>query len=619
MSETLFPYYESELIFIRQYAQEFAKKYPAAAGRLLLEQNRSTDPHVERLIQSFALISARIQRKIDDEFPELTDALLNVLYPHYLAPVPSMGIVQFELAAAQAQLPNGFSIERHRPLQTNPVGDLRCRFRTGYPVTLWPVECREAQLLSPPFPPGFRPPARTAGALRFVFECQGKMDFSQLTLETLRVYLSGGNHVTSALYELIFNHATQIVFRALEGDPDRPQIVLSPQGLIGQVGFEEEEGLLPYTRRSFPGYRLLTEFFTFPNKFLFFDLGGWRRVAEAKLGNKVEVMIFLDRTMRRLEPEVDCNTFRLGCTPIVNLFEQVSEPIGLNHARYEYRVTPDVHFPTGKEIYSIDSVYSIDPVTSQITDYEPFYAFRHGGDRKSQQTFWYASRRQSTLENDRGTDIYLNLVDRGFNPRLPSDATLVARTTCTNRNLPAQLQLAGEDLHFELLQAAPLSAIRCVESPTTPLRPPLKRGSHWALISHLNLNQLSISDPVEGRAALQEILSLYDFSDPDAGQQQLADVNQQIIEGIIGVGSRRVVGRTSGGDGVGFARGVEVTIDFDEQKYVGTGVFLFASVLERFLGLYASINSFSQLVARTKQREGAMKTWPPRTANLPLI
>jgi type VI secretion system protein ImpG len=215
--------------------------------------------------------------------------------------------------------------------------------------------------------------------------------------------------------------------------------------------------------------------------------------------------------------------------------------------------------------------------------------------------------------------VYLNLVDLNFNPRVPDDTTLVVRTTCTNRDLPVQLQLAGDALYFELEAAAPLERINCVRTPSAPLRPPPRRGGRWRLVSHMLLNHLSLSDPLEGLEALQEILRLYDFSDAEAGQQQMAAINRQLIEGLVGMSTRRVVGRTGGDTASGFCRGIEVSLEFDEQKYIGTGVFLFASVLERFLGLYASVNSFCQLVGKTKQSEGYFKKWPPRAGELLLV
>jgi type VI secretion system protein ImpG len=618
MSEVLYPYYERELLFIRQLAQEFAKQYPAAAGRLLLEPNRSIDPHVERLIESFALLTARVQHKLDDEFPELTDALLSVLYPHYLAPIPSMAIVQFDVDPARAQLPQGFAIERLSRLHTQAVDQLPCSFRTGYPVTLWPIVLSDAKLQPPPFPNQLRPPPRTAAVLRLQFECKAEMQFHQLALDRLRLYLFGDAPVTSSLYELLFNHTIQVAFRPLDRDAQQGAIILRPEECLTPVGFDRDEALLSYPNQSFAGYRLLTEFFTFPAKFLFVDVGGWERARQAGFGTRLEVVFYLNRSLANLEQNVDAQTFRLGCTPVVNLFEQTAEPIPLTQSRFEYRVVPDVAHPYGMEVYSVESVVSVDPTTNTTTAYQPFYSFKHGTTRESNRAFWYAARKASGLEGDRGTEVYLNLVDLDFDPRLPAEQTLVVRTLCTNRGLPAKLQQAGESLYFELESAAPLSRIRCVRTPTTPLRPPLRRGAHWRLISHLSLNHLSLTDPHEGRLALQEVLKLYDFSDPEAGQQ-LAAVTQQLIEGITGVSSRRVVGRTGAPTSSGFCRGTEVTIEFDEQKYVGSGLFLFACVLERFLGLYVSINSFSLLAARTKQGEGYLKKWPPRTGEHPLL
>jgi type VI secretion system protein ImpG len=619
MSETLYPYYERELDFIRRLSQEFARQYPAVAGRLLLEPNRSADPHVERLIESFALLAGRIRHKLDDEFPELTDALLTILYPHYLAPIPSMAVVQFDLDPARGQLPDGFLIDRHARLRTAPVGELPCRYRTGYPVTLWPVKVAEARLQAPPFPAGFEPPRGTAAALRLFLECQSQLKFGDLSLERLRFFLHGDNQVTTGLYELLFNHALQVVFRPPEGVTAPAPLALPAADCLGQVGFDATDGLLPYSPRSFLGYRLLTEFFAFPHKFLFCDLAGWKQARGRGFGDRMEVVIFLDRTSKVLEQGVDAGTFRLGATPVVNLFEKVAEPITLSHAREEYRIVPDVAYPNGMEVYSVEEVTVTDPETRTNTEYLPFYSFRHGIDPGQQQAFWYPSRRSAADKGDRGTDVFLHLVDLRFNPRIQSEATVVVRTVCTNRDIPTKLQLAGDQLAFEIETAAPLARLRCLRPPTPTLRPSRRRGAYWRLLSHLSLNHLSLTDPVEGRQALQELLRLYDFSDPESGQQQRATITRQVIDGITGLSSRRVVGRAGGAAAGGFCRGVEVTVEFDEPKYIGVGVYLFACVLERFLGLYVSLNSFSQLVARTKQAEGYIKKWPPRTGELQLL
>jgi type VI secretion system protein ImpG len=618
MSRTLYHYYERELTFIRQLAQEFAKRYPAAAGRLLLEPNRSVDPHIERLIEAFALLSGRIQHKLDDEFPELTTALLGVLYPHYLAPIPSLAVVQLELDAARAQLPKGFLIERHSRLSVRPIGDHPCRYRTGYPVTLWPVEVVAARFMRPPFPRGLSPPRGTVAALRLKLACLGGLSFSALALQSLRFFLTGENESIALLYEILFNHVLQVVFFAPEELANRAPLIATPQECLAQVGFELEDGLLPYPRQSFLGYRLLSEFFAFPSKFHFLDLRGLGQVCRAGFQKTLEVVLFLNRGSAKLEQDVGAETFRLGCTPVINLFAQTAEPIRLTHARFEYPIVPDVANPDGTEVYSVDSVTSVDAVTGAQTEYHPFYSFRHGTRDEDRSAFWYASRRGSLRPNDRGTDVYLNLVDLDFDPRLPADPVLVVRTTCTNRDVPVLLRDAGERIPFDLEAAAPVAHILCVRSPTNPLRPPMRRGTYWRLISHLCLNHLSLASPADGLEALKEILRVYDFSDPEL-DRQTALVTQQLIEGITSLSSRRVTGRIASADGVSFCRGMEVTMEFDEEKYLGTGTFLFASVLERFLGLYTSINSFTQLIARTKQGERPFKAWPPRAAEHQLI
>ena len=614
MIDTLFPYYERELIFIRQFAQDFAKQYPAAAQRLLLDPTQSTDPHIERLIESFALLTGRIHHKLDDEFPELTDALLGLLYPHYLAPVPSMAIVQFELDTERATLPDGFHIARNSTLSTNQLGDGACKYRTGYPATLWPIAVTSAELLTPPFPPGLQPPARTSAALSLRLECQGNLNFADLSLDRLRFFLSGESHIVAKVYSLLFNSATQVMFRS-PGAGLAP-ITLGASKCLCQVGFGNDEILIPYPRRSFPGYCLLTEMFAFPSKFQFLDLGGFQQVRQAGFEKQVEVVIFFNQPVGGLQQAVSAETFRLGCAPVINLFEQTAEPIDVTQRRYEYRIVPDVARPLSTEVYSVDSVTSIDPVTSSVTEYQPFYSFRHGVDRDVQRAFWYASRRAAPDEKDRGSDVYLTLVDLDFNPGQPSANTLVVRTTCTNRNLPEQLQRLGDQLTLKLEAAAPLVGINCLRPPTQTLRLPMRKRAYWRLLSHLSLNYLSLSDSEDGLDALKEILRLYDYSDSQMDAQQ-ASVNRLLVEGLAGLSSRQVVGRIGPAATGGFASGVEVTVTFDEKSYVGTGVLLVASVLERFLGQYVSINSFTQLVAKTVQGEEVLKKWPPRVGNLP--
>jgi len=618
MTDTLYGYYERELLFIREEAQQFAQQYPSAAGRLLLDPNGSVDPHVERLIEAFALLTGRVQKKLDDDFSQLTDGLFHVLYPHYLAPIPSFAVVQFEGEPGNAK-PEGVLIQRGTGLHTQPVDDCECRFRTCYNTTLWPVEVEHAQLQTLPLSDGLHSPEGTVAALRLQLRCLGQFRFADLQLDALRVHLSGADEVVALLHGLIFHSTIGMQLRSTDKNVTATSIHIPPDRGLHAVGFDHDEGLLPYPPQSFLGYRLLTELFAFPQKFHFVDVSGWREAARQGFGQRAEVILYLNRVVEGLEQEIDKDNFRLGCCPVANLFAKTAEPIKLDHNNVSYCVRPDVHQPLATEVHSIESVMSVNPRSS--TQYQPFYGLRHDTpwtEHRDEGAYWYAQRRRSMQDGDDGTDVFLHLVDRHFDPTQPADSVIVVKATCTNRDLPLKLQQAGSAIHFQLETSAPVRDIHCVRAPTAPRRPPLGRQVYWQLMSHLTLNYLSLEDDEQGCEALRDILRLYQFShhgDPSSD----AAVNQRLIDGILSVKSRRIVGRVDRSVPVGFCRGVEVTVELNPRNFVGTGVYLFASVLERFLSMFTSINSFSQLVLRVKGNDLVVKKWPRRGGEARLL
>ncbi|MHB8971795.1 MAG: type VI secretion system baseplate subunit TssF [Pirellulaceae bacterium] len=613
MRDALEIQYENELNYVRRMALEFARDRPKIADRLNFdrETGESEDPHVERLIEAFAFLTARIRLKLDDDFPEITDALLEILYPHYLAPVPSMSIVQFDLDPAQGQLTTGFTIPRHSRLYSREVGGVPCRFRTCYDVTLWPLELVSARYHTAPFGKIVTPPARSANSpsvLRLEFRC--RVPLANLRLDRLRLFLSGDELTVRTLYELIFNNVTDVLFRPSETSND-PAAVVQDSSCLKPVGFGRDEGMLPYSHRSFLGYRLLTEYFTFPSKFLFVDVCGLDRITSDRYRDRLEICFFFDRNQPELETRTKTEMFRLGCCPIVNLFTQEADPIRLSQAKFEYRVIPDVRHAHAMEVYSIDRIQSTNLDTHETIEYQPFYSFRHAREAQEDQVYWHGRRRPSMRKGDAGTDVFLSLADAQFNPRLPAADVLTLETTCSNRDLPGQLRAAGgESWQFQLEGQSPVRRILPVVGPTSPARLPQEQN-RWRLISHLALNHLSIVGQGDGADALREILKLYDFAN--------SKVSSQHITGILSVSSRRSVAPIRDGVSYGFCRGMEITIEFDEDKYAGSGVFLFANVLERFLGLYASLNSATRLVARTRQRDGELKRWPFRSGEKTII
>ncbi len=618
MSSTLYGYYERELLFIREESQQFAQQYPATAGRLLLEPNGSIDPHVERLIEAFALLTGRVQKKLDDDFSQLTDGLLGVLYPHYLAPIPSLAIAEFQAEPANAK-PEGILIERGTGLHTQRIDESECRFRTCYPTTLWPLEVHHVELQTLPLSDGLQPPPGAVAALRIEINCLGQLTLADLQLDALRFYLNGADEVAAFMYGLIFNNTIGMQLRSTDENRTLKSLTLSPDQCLRPVGFGRDEGLFPYPKQSFLGYRLLTELFSFPYKFHFVDVAGWQQAARQGFGRSAEIILYLNQTFEGLEHEIDADNFRLGCCPIVNLFRKTAEPIRLTQTSTNYLVRPDVHQPLATEVYSIDSVTSADPRST--THYQPFYGLRHASDwnpDRDEGAYWYAQRREAMRDGDDGTDIYLHLVDQHFDPTNPADSVIIAKTTCTNRDLPVRLQQAGNAIRFQLETSAPVRAIRCVRAPTAPRRPPLGRRAYWQLMSHLTLNYLSLEDSQQGCAAIQEMLRLYEFSHTSSRARN-ATVNQRLVDGVLSVTSRRVVGRVDATLPTGFCRGIEITLELDSQKFVGTGTYLFASVLERFLAMFTSINSFSQLVLRTKGNDEIVKKWPPRAGETQLL
>jgi type VI secretion system protein ImpG len=610
MIDELLAYYNGELAYLREMGAEFAARYPKVAARLLLEADKCEDPHVERILEGVAFLTARIRHKIDDEFPEITDSLLSILYPHYQRPVPSLSVVQFMLGRDQVKMPAGHTIARGARLNTRPVSGTPCRFRTASPVTLWPIEV-EAVRLDPDrvvFP---GKPAAAVALLQLTLRATGGLTFAELALDRLRFYLDGTGAVPYTLHELLLNNLCQVLIRT-PGEDRRPQAFALPPSAVEPVGFGRDEALLDYPGHVFSGYRLLQEYFALPEKFLFFDLTGLQALAGRPLGSAIDVLFFLNRSPRGdllVQPE----NFRLGCAPVVNLYTTVAEPIRLSRTQFSYRIVPDVHRPLATEVYSVDTVTSTGAFLDEPIHYEPFYSVRHAHtppDRRPPAS-WYATRRLSLVKEDPGTEVELSFVDPDFNPRLPAAETITVHLTCTNRDLPVRLPFGGEQGDFELDAQAPASRVRCLRKPTRPLRPPLARGAQWRLISHLALNHLSLTDNDAGLDALREVLTAYDFVD--------SAVTRQHIAGITGLAYRRTTGRTGRKLGNVVCLGVEVTLEFDETQYVGSSAFLLASVLERFLGLYASINAFTQLVAKTRGREGILRRWPPRAGERTLL
>ena len=612
MTDELLPWYNRELAWFRRHARDFARNHPKIASRLRLGADGSQDPHVERMIEAFAYLNARTRKKIDDNFPELTDALLHSLYPHFLAPLPSMFITQLTLQEGEVTDVAGYSVARGTALETEPIDGEPCRFRTCYDVTLLPLRVASAELrglpVEAPLTP-FSADAQSVLRIRLNATAQER-PLRDMVFDSLRLFLNGSVSHVYALHELLLNNCLGLAVGHTASD-DQAAWVRGPA--FAPVGFEDDQSILPYPPHSQPGYRLLTEFFSFPAKFLFVDLTSLQQLSLDRFEDSLEVFVYLDRSILDLEQNVTAETFRTGCTPVVNLFEQRAEPIHMNETSTSYRLSADIRRPQAVEIYSIDQVTASSPDGDEL-EFLPFHSASHHTSHDD-TAYWQQQRVDADSNGagvDEGTEIDLTFVDLNASRALRDDWYIDAQVTCCNRDLPARLPYGGGQPRLYLSDGqGAVGDIRCLTAPTATVRPQRRRPAFWQLISHLSLNHLSIVDEADGGAALREILNLYNINDDLDGRT--------IISGLLSVTSRRVTRRIPGDRFGGFCRGVEVELEFDAERYSRNNLYLFASVLERFLGLYCSINSFTRLIARVRGREQPLAAWEARAGDKVLI
>ena len=609
MLDDLLPYYEKELSHLRFLGQEFAQQYPKIASRLLIEGDNCEDPHTERLIEAFSFLSARVHKKLDDEFPEIVEAFLEVMYPHYLRPTPSLSIVQFGLGKL-AKVTESYSIPRHTELHSTPVENVVCKFRTCYPVQLWPVEVQSASFVELERSAFNGHSSDLVARLRLALVSTTPEDsVGEAGMDRLRFFLDGESTLMLQLYELLFNNLAKVTV-TFDDDGRRREVAL-PSNAILPVGYAEDEGLVDYSERSFVGYRLLHEYFTFPEKFMFFDLQGLSRVLAGKGLKSVEVNVYfsnydLNDRLSRLAQTLSRSNFRLNCAPIVNLFRQQAEPILLTHAQHEYQVIPKVGQQRQLEVVSIDQVKHIEGA-DEVKPCRAFFDPRStvGDDSGS---YWIGRRRQATAQRDNATNMFIRVVDRDLELVDSISGKLSLTVTCSNRDLPQQLPFGGERSEFTLPSQTVVETIRCLRKPTQAARVPLGGGMLWRLVSHLTLNHLSLV--ANGREVLLELLSLYNYRNTLAMRKQ--------INGIVAISSESAVARI-GHPRPNFVRGVGITLELDESQFTGSGVFMFGMVLDHFFGQYCTVNSFTQLSLRSVQREQRIVQWPPRSGALPLV
>jgi len=618
MDPRLLTYYNHELQHLREVGGEFAAAFPKIAGRLGLDSFECADPYVERLLEGFAFLAARVQLKIDAEFPRFTQHLLEIVYPHYLAPLPSMTVVQLQPDLKEGSLADGFPVPRDTKLRSVLGKDEQtaCEYRTAHEVRLWPLELTEAEYFSRDVATLHLPrvPNVRAG-VRWRLRTTAGLKFSQLSLDSLPLFIRGSGDRAMRLYEQLLANAVAVAVRPAGREP--PWVDVIDKSHIRRAGFSDAEALLPYGPRSFQGYRLLQEYFAFPQRFLFVDIDGLAPSVRRCDQSELDLILLLSRSDRMLENAIDAEDFSLFCTPAVNLFPKRADRIHLTDRSWDHHVVPDRTRPLDFEVYQVTSVTGYGVGDEDRQEFLPFYAasdLTSGDDRgayftvrRDPRVLSAKQQRQGPRTSYVGGEVFVALVDANEAPYRHDLRQLGLETLCTNRDLPLTMPVGKSNTDFTLEVSAPVVSIRCLSGPTKPKPSPVfgPGDNAWRLVSHLALNYLSVTDQDErhGAAALRELLSLYsDYGEPAIARQ---------IDGVRSVASSPVIRPVPTDGPMTFARGVQVTVTCDEESFEGTGVFLLGAVLERFFAKYVSLNSFTETVIRTVGR-GEIMRWPLR-------
>ncbi|UEP41230.1 type VI secretion system baseplate subunit TssF [Burkholderia sp. B21-005] len=604
-------HYEYELGLFARALGDFAIRYPKIAARLGIQSGRTDDPHVARLIQTFSFLAAHLDSKLVDDYPEFTEALLEVVHPHYLRTVPSCAIVRFEPRAIIGQLTEPVVVPRGMAFnaRTAPV-----RFQSTYDVTISPLQIRSARYAPTTMAPSaVRLPADATGVLSISFTSADGPFTAAIPDGPIRVYLAGERPFVSSLLDaLLLRAAAAYVevdrcgrWRAMSKVPFEP------------VGFSDDERLLPDSRttsRTATTYRYLLEYFAFPELFDFvdLDLGRVRRAASAPDARELTLHVVLrdtpvDSVAALALASVDATAFKLFCTPVVNLFSQPAQPIVLK-GEEAYPVQPmrlAKHSPLS--VYSIDAVYlgelskknhKDDDVPLEIDRprilVRPYQALSHGPHPDPTAVYWVAFRDRDPGSPGRQR-MMLSLVGLDGRSARPSLPQIDVMTTVTNRDLPARLPI-GNPVGDLLLENKTLDCpIQLITRPTLTAELPRGSGALWRVLSTLSPHPLDLTR--DGLSGLKAFLRLHAVRTTPLAQRcidAITDLNYKPAIKWMPLDSQLP----------SFVRGIEITLSFDETATREVSLVVFTKLLERFFAQYGPMNSYVQLLvcsARTGQ------------------
>jgi type VI secretion system protein ImpG len=636
--------FEQELKFFYEHAKEYGEEFPGIADRLGGLTENTMDPGLQALFQGSAFMAARVQLKIRSEFAEFTSALLDQLVPNYLAPIPSTLLAEATPPFNDKNLADGRKFPAGSYLDAVYVERDRrvsCRYRLAAPLTVWPLHLEAAHYYASSAPLqalGLETVNGTVAGLRLSFRRRttrieddkpGVSDpgapVNLLPIEVLPIHLVGSALDSTALYEQLFAHCRRITVRYLDSFGDA-RFVAAPPDMLRQIGFEPEESLFGQDDRVFAGFALLRDFFVFPQKFMGFRLEKLRQALATVSASAFELLFEFDSVVPRLASVVNPTLFSLYSAPAANLFEMQCARVPVARREHEHQVIPDRSRWLDYEVHRITEVFAHYSGERGKVPVFPLYSLPSGNMRLEDAVFFTARRaqRRETAQERRfgqrsnyvGTETFIALREPASIDDERRVHELSVRALVSNRHLTEHLPIGEAGADFFLVEDTALP-LRCIAGPTPPRESIVtsqwrqRGGMHsgevaWTLINLLSLNHLGLTDrsPQDRAAGLKELLALFaDLSDV---------VTERRIRGVHGISSRPIVRRIKQENGFNAARGIEVTVLFDEKAFEGNGIMVIGAVLDRFFAEYAAINSFTQTVIESQQR-GVVKRWPPRS------
>ncbi|AZQ10878.1 type VI secretion system baseplate subunit TssF [Shewanella khirikhana] len=583
-------YFRDELAFLREQGKEFSQLHPELARYL---HGNHTDPDIERLLEGFAFLTGRLREKIDDDFPEFTHSMINMLWPNYLRPVPSYTIVRFTPLGSgitQRQTIAGATL-----LDSHPVDGQVCHFRTCRPLDVYPINLVDIHAVH----------SREASSITLEFKVESGQSLQQILLDSMEFYLGGQTYSAQMLYLWLNHYLDSIEFRCGEHS------VSVPRSFCRAMGFEPSDSVLPYPKNVYDGYRVIQEYLTFPDAFRFFRVSSLSKIVPEFFEGDFSLRFHFTKTLPA-DVRINDDTFQLYCVPAINLFDHDADPIDLTGRKVEYPVMPSSRHPAHFEIFSIDRVegwleQGDGRHRGQTRLYHSFESFQHEVERSRHRTALYYRTRVKTSLRHEGLDHFLSFVRADETACVGVNECISLKLTCSNRQLP--MRLGKGDICVATDNSPSFTSFENITEPSAPVRPVLDGSLLWTLISNLSLNYLSLLS----RDAICSIIRSYDFR--ALVDRQAERVTRMRMDGIVAIESRpseRIIRGLP-------VRGLKTILRLDQQCFASEGdLYLFGAVLNRFFALYASINSFHELqVINVHNKESY--TWDLELGQQPLI